>query len=106
MHQSWKRASHGLVFELTGERETANSLIRVIHPSQESKGDGSGLVVNATMRKGGRATGGYMERKADELTVIVKKGWVRKTIRKERVELTIEDTPPPFTILILSSQQM
>lgn len=55
--------------------------------------------------KGARATGGYMERKVDELTVIVKKGRVRRSIRKERVELIIEDTPPPFKILILYLQQ-
>lgn len=30
--------------------------------------------------------GGYMERKVDELTVIVKKGRVRRSVRKERVE--------------------
>lgn len=47
-----------------------------------------------------------MERKVDELTVIVKKGRVRKSIRKERVELIIEDTPPPFKILIPYLHQM
>lgn len=46
-----------------------------------------------------------MERKVDELTVIVKKGRVRRSIRKERVELIIEDTPPPFKILILYLQE-
>ena len=53
-----------------------------------------------------RDTGGYMERKGDELTVIVKKGRVRKSIRKERLKLIIKDTPPPLKILILYSQQM
>lgn len=63
VHQLQKRTSHSLVFELTGERETANSLIRVIHPSQEPKQDGRGLSVNATMRKGGEGYWGVYGKK-------------------------------------------
>lgn len=52
-HQSQQRASQSLVFKPTGGKETADSLICVTHPSQESRGDGRGLSVNATMRNGG-----------------------------------------------------
>lgn len=60
VHQSRKRASESLVFEPTRGRETANSLIRVTHPSQESGGDGRGLSVNATMRNEGEGYRGDM----------------------------------------------
>lgn len=64
VHQPQKRTSPSLVIELTGEMDTANSLIRVIHPSQESKGDGRGLSVNATMRKGGEGYQGIYRKKS------------------------------------------
>lgn len=67
------------------------SLIRDIHPSQHSEGDGRGLSVNATMNlqgswEGGgkRDMGGYMERKREGVTVIVRK--VRMNESRKLVE--------------------
>lgn len=55
-------------------------LIRDIHPSTHSEGDGRGLSVNATMnlqgcweRGGKRDTGGYMEKEKEGVTVIESK---------------------------------
>lgn len=66
-YQSQKCASQSLVFKPTGEKETADSLICVTHPSQESRGDGRGLSVNATMRNRGEGYRGIYEKKSGRI---------------------------------------
>lgn len=77
-------AAQALHFQPVGGRRQQKPLIRDIHRSQHSEGDGRGLSVNATMnlqgrlKEEGRREGCVRKKKSEGVTVMVNKVRISK----------------------------